>query len=123
MARDKDIHRPQSRNAAELRQEINAEHVVAGGAVGDVGEPERQRRPHVGADLILPAEGEQGGEVAGRAAIEHHRHRQPHQRLQRDHEQNHEPRPGADQFDNQGGETHQTPEDPKAGSKASRIRP
>ena len=51
--------------------------VIAGGAKGDVGEPERQRRPEIGADLVFPAVGEHGREIAGRAAVEQQRQDQP----------------------------------------------
>ncbi|MGY4477366.1 hypothetical protein ACVILL_004780 [Bradyrhizobium sp. USDA 3364] len=105
---------------ADLRQQIDAEHVIAGGAEGDVGEPERQRRPHVGADLIFAAEGEDGGEIAGRAAVEDQRQQQPDRGLHQHHDPDHEARPGADQFDNQGGKPHETPEMPQP--PASMIR-
>ena len=106
--------RPEGRDRAKLRQQIDAEHVVAGGAEGDIGKPERQRRTEIGADPVFPAKRQHGGEVAGRAAIQHQRQDQPHRRLQQHHQQHHQPRPGADQFDDQGGETHETSENAPA---------
>ena len=94
------IQRPERRDGAKLRQQIDAEHVIAGGAKRDVGEPERQRRAEIGSDLVFPAKGQHGREVAGRAAIEQQRQEQPQRRLEQHHEPDHQPRPGADQFDN-----------------------
>ena len=107
------IQRPERRDVANLRQQIDAEHVIADGAEGDVGKPERQRRTEIGTDLEFPAEGQHGSHVAGRAAIQHQRQDQPHRRLKQQHDPDHQPRPGADQFDDQGGETHETPEIPQ----------
>ena len=106
------IERPERGDVANLRQQIDAEHVIAAGTERDVGEPERQRRAEIGADLIFPAKGEHGGEVAWRAAVQHERQDQPDRGLEQQHEPDHQPRPGADQFDNQRGETHETPEIP-----------
>ncbi len=41
------IEGPEGDDGADLRQQIDAEHVIAGGAEGDVGEPERQRRTEI----------------------------------------------------------------------------
>ena len=107
------IQRPERGDPAKLRQQIDAEHVIAGGAEGDIGEPERQRRPEIGPDPVFPAIGEHGGEIAGRTSIEQQRQDQPQRRLKQHHEPDDQPRPGADQFDNQRGETHETSEMPK----------
>ena len=56
--------------------------------------------------------GQHGREIAGRAAIQQQRHDQPQRRLQQHHDPDHQPRPGADQFDDQRGETHERPECP-----------
>jgi hypothetical protein len=98
---------PERRDRAKLRQQINAENVIARGTKREIGEPERQRRAEIGSDLVFPAIGEHGGEVARRAAIQQHRNQQPERRLQQHHKPDYQPRPGADQFDNQGGETHE----------------
>ena len=49
-----------------------------------------------------------GREITGRAAIEQCRQDQPKRGLKQHHEPDHQPRPGADQFDDQGSETHKT---------------
>ncbi len=87
--------------------------MIAGGTERDIGEPERQRRAQISADLKFPAEGQHRRQVAGRAAIEQQRQEQPKPGLKQHHEPDHQPRPGADQFDNQGGEAHETSEMPK----------
>ncbi len=107
------IQRPERDDPAKLRQQIDAEHVIAGGAESDIGKPERQRRTEIGPDPVFPAIGEHGGEIAGRTSIEQHRQDQPQRRLRQHREPNDQPRPGADQFDNQRGETHEMSEMPK----------
>ncbi len=64
------IQRPEHCDRAKLRQQIDAEHVIARGAKRDIGEPERQRRAEIGSDLVFPAIGEHGRKVAGRASIQ-----------------------------------------------------
>ncbi len=98
--------RPHGDDKAQLRQQIDTDHVIAGKAIGDVGEPERQRRPDVGADLIFPAERQQGGDVTWRAAIEQQRQHDPQGRLRKNHAPENQLGPGADQFDDQGSEAH-----------------
>ena len=71
------VEGPEGGDGAELRQQIDAEHVIADGAVGDIGQPERQRRAEPGSDLVFPAERQHGREIAGRAAIDQHRQQQP----------------------------------------------
>ena len=104
------IENPERGDRAKLRQQIDAEHVIADGAEGDIGEPERQRRTEPGSDLVFPADRQHGREFPGRAAIEQHRQHQPEGGLQQHHEPDHQPRPGADQFDNKGSETHELSE-------------
>ena len=116
------IEGPEGRDRANLRQHIDAEHVVARSAERDVGEPERQRRAEIGADLIFTAESEHDGEIAGRTAIEHERDKQPQRCLQQHHDPDHQPRPGTDQFDNQGSETHERSEILKANAKNRRWK-
>ena len=111
-----EIKRPEHRDRAKLRQQIDAHDVITGGAKGDIGEPERQRRAEIGADLVFPAIGDHGSEVAGRAAIQQQRHQQPQCGLNQHHQPDHEARTGADQFDNQGGETHEPSEMPNPGA-------
>ncbi len=101
---------PEGDDGAGLRQQIDTEHVVAGGAESDVGEPERQRRTEPGSDLVFPSEGQRGGKVARRTAVEQHRQDQPKSGLGQHHDPDHQPRPGADQFDNERGEAHETSE-------------
>ena len=60
-----------------LRQQIDAEHVLAGETECEIGEPERQRRAEIGAHHIFAANGEHHRQVAGRAGIEQHRHDEP----------------------------------------------
>ena len=64
------IKRPEHRDRAKLSQEINAEHVIAGGSKRDVGDPERQWRTEIGPHLVFPAIGNHGREIVGRAAIQ-----------------------------------------------------
>lgn len=104
------IERDEGRDLAELGEDIDAQHVAAGGTIGDVGEPDRQRRAEIGADLVFPAEGQEGREVAGRAAVEHQRHEQPHQSLEQHGNPHDQPRPGANELDDQGGKPHATSE-------------
>jgi hypothetical protein len=101
------VQRPERCDRTEFGQEVNAEHVIAGGAEGNIGEPECQWGSEIGADLILAAKGYHGGEFAGRAAVQKHGHEQPQRRLQQHYKPDDQPRPGADQFDDQGGETHE----------------
>ena len=115
------IKRPECGDGAKLRQQIDAEHVIAGGTKGDIGEPECQRRAEIGSDLVLPAVGEDGRKVAGRASIQQHRQQQPQRRLTQHHNPDHQPRPGADQFDNQRGETHQPSDMPEPASRLHSI--
>ncbi len=104
------IERDEGRDPAELGQHVDAEHVAAGGAIGDVGEPDRQGRPEIGADLVFAAEGQQGREAAGRAAIKHQRHEQPHRGLEQHGDPDDQPRPRANELDDQGGKPHATSE-------------
>jgi len=99
--------RQERRDRAELRQQIDAEDVSADRPERDIGEPERQRRAEIGPDLIFAAEGDDRGEVAGRASIQQCRHDQPQRCLRQHHDPDHQPRPGADQFDHKRSETHQ----------------
>ena len=110
------VQRPERRYRTKLRQQIHAEHVIARRAKRDIGEPERQRRAEIGSHLVFPAISEHGGEVARRAAVQQHRHKQPQRRLRQHHKPDYQPRPGADQFDNQGCETHETSEKLNAGA-------
>ena len=99
-------------NGTDLRQQIDAEHMIADRAERDVGKPGGERRTEVGSDLVLPAESQQGRQITGRAAIEQHRQDQPKPGLEQHHEPDHQPRPGADQFDNERGEAHEMSEMP-----------
>ena len=98
--------RPERDDEADLRQQIDAEHVVAGGAEGDVGQPERQRRALHAAEQIFAAVGEVEGDVARRAGIEQRRQDEPQRGLRQHDQPEHQHRPRADQFDDQGRETH-----------------
>ena len=91
-------------------QDVDAEHVAAGGAIGDVGEPDRQGRAQISADLVFAAERQQGREAAGRAAIKHQRHEQPHRGLEQHGDPDDQPRPRANELDDQGGIPHATSE-------------
>ncbi|MGY3465338.1 hypothetical protein ACVW0I_002209 [Bradyrhizobium sp. LM6.11] len=87
------IERNEGCDPAELGQDVDAEHVAAGGAIGDVGEPDRQGRAQISADLVFAAEGQQRREAAGRAAIERQRHEQPHRGLEQHGDPHDQPRP------------------------------
>jgi hypothetical protein len=100
------IDRTEGEDGADLRQQIHAEDMIAGGPEGDIGQPERQRRTHMGADLIFPAIGQHGGEIARRPAIQQQGDDEPDRGLTQHDDPEHQPWPGADQFDDQGGETH-----------------
>ncbi len=67
------VQRPECSDETELRQHVDAEHVTTGGAIGDVGKPERQRRSKVSSDLMFPAERQHGREISGRTLIEQQR--------------------------------------------------
>jgi hypothetical protein len=99
-----------------------AEQMIARGAEGDIGKPERQGWTEIGSDLVFPAKGQHRGKLAGRAPIQQHGQRQPQRRLQQHHQPDHQPRPGADQFDNQRGETHETSEMPNPDLRAGLVR-
>jgi len=113
------IERPERRDRAKLRQQIDAEHMIARGAKRDIAEPERQRRAENGSHLVFPAIRENRSKVAGRASIQQHRQDQPQRRLKQHHDPDHQPRPGADQFDDQGGKAHETSEMPKSACSIS----
>ncbi len=103
-------HRPERDDEADLREQIDAEHVVAGGTEGDVGQPERQRRALHAAEQIFAAIGEVERDVARRAGINQCRQNEPQPSLRERDQPEHQHRPRTDQFDDQGGEAHAVPD-------------
>ncbi len=81
IARAEREHRPVGGDHADLRQQIDAEQAVAGDVEGELGEPERERRPEIGAELEFVPDREHVRHVARRPGIEQRRHQRPQQRL------------------------------------------
>ncbi len=115
------IQRRERDDRAKLRQQIDAEHVIAGERGTRC---RRARTPAAGRDRcrpVFPAIGQHGRKVAGRASVQHKRQDQPQRGLAQHHDPHDQPRPGADQFDNQRGETHEPPEMPRISSRSRRC--
>ncbi len=93
------IDAPIGEHHAGLGQQIDAQH--AGDAEGDLGEPEGERRPQIGAELELAPDGEHLREVSGRARIEQGRHHDPQGRLRQRRGPEHQRRARAQKFDDQ----------------------
>ena len=97
-------HRPIRRNDAGLRQEIETE--TAGNAESDFTQPERQRRSEIAAEAEFVAYGQQDRHIARRRAVEQRRQRHPERALRERHAPEHQPRPSAQEFDDQGDVMH-----------------
>ena len=100
-------HRPQRDDDAKLGQQIDAGHAER--PVGDLGEPERQRRPELGAELELMADRQHQRQLSGRACVEQRRHERPQHRLQNGHGPEQQARARAQQLDEQGHRNHRAP--------------
>ena len=97
-------HRPQRDDDADLRQQIDAGHAER--PIGDLGEPERQRRPELGAELELVADRQHQRQLPGRRGVEQRRHQRPQHRLQHGHGPEQQARARAQQLDEQGHRNH-----------------
>ena len=109
---------PIGRDHADLRQHIDAEH--AGNSEHDLGEPERERRSKVGAELELVSDREHVRHVTGRTGIEQGGNQRPQQRLHQRRQPDGQRRARAQQFNENGDVKHQ----PDVGStRPAQIRP
>jgi len=75
-------HRPVGHHHADLRQQIDPDHPPAGDVVGDFGEPERERRSEIGAELKLVPYRQHGRNIAGRRSVKDRRQQEPQCGLQ-----------------------------------------
>ncbi len=92
-------HRPIRHHHANLRQQIDADHASAGCVVGDFGEPERERRSEIGAELKLVSHRQHRWNVAGRRGVEHRRQQEPQRGLQDHGDPDRQCRTRTDQLD------------------------
>ena len=99
-------HRPVGHHHADLRQQVDAEQAVAGGDIGAFRQPERQRRPEIGAELQLVADREHERHVAGRPGIEQRRHQRPQRRLRQRGDPHRQRRTRAQKLDKNGNVKH-----------------
>jgi hypothetical protein len=95
-------HRPIGRDDAKLRQQVDAEDMLAGGIERNFGEPGSERRPQKAAKPKFMAYGNHERHVAGWRAIEKRRYKYPQRRLRQRCTPNRKRRTRAQELDEYG---------------------